>query len=157
MHCTPLLRLLIAQCRQVSACQIKSSKREYFLFEKYFLSKYFKREYLKQTSAQSMVVLVPGLQALGRISSASPESKYVDQKSSSVNCVQISICEKWIERIQKAKLSIPSIWFKLNRLFPFYMCWLTTTLTSLLLEPGLFLTWTLRDRSCGSLSRIRLK
>ena len=44
--------------------------------EKYFLSKYFKREYLKQTSAQSMVALVQGLQALGRRSSATPENNF---------------------------------------------------------------------------------
>ena len=106
MHCTSLLRILIAQCRQVSACQIKSSKREYFLFEKYFLSKYFKREYLKQTSAQSMVVLVPGLQALGRISSANPESKFILSWIKR-QLSQMSICGKKIER--KATNIIPHL------------------------------------------------
>ena len=45
--------------------------------EKYFLSKYFKREYLKQTSFQSKGALVQGLQALGRISSVTPESSNI--------------------------------------------------------------------------------
>ena len=45
--------------------------------EEYFLSKYFKREYLKQTSFQSKGALVQGLQALGRISSVTPESSNI--------------------------------------------------------------------------------
>ena len=45
--------------------------------EKYFLSKYFKREYLKQTSFRSKGALVQGLQALGRISSVTPESSNI--------------------------------------------------------------------------------
>ena len=60
-----------------SKCQmvgLKALKRNTFHLKKYSLSKYFKREYLKQTSVQSMVVLVRGLQALGRRFSAIPES-----------------------------------------------------------------------------------
>ena len=64
-------------CKEVSACQIKSFKREYFLSDKYFLSKYFKREYLKQTSFRSKGALVQGLQALGRISFVTPESNSI--------------------------------------------------------------------------------
>ena len=45
--------------------------------EEYFLSKYFKREYLKQTSFRSKGALVQGLQALGRISSVTPESSNI--------------------------------------------------------------------------------
>ena len=62
------------------------------LSDKYFLSKYFKREYLKQTSAQSMVALVQGLQALGRRSSATPENNFWINNLI-INCIQISICE----------------------------------------------------------------